>query len=156
MNSKKHFLKNNSISCIIFIAIAIILLPQCGRKKKDIFSFPAYTKNIKVNKLELPAPQEISIVKTNNANVISWSKIDNQKGMFLQKNHSIKILGYNVYRFLKNRFIPRNPINKKPVAENSLTDFYANKKHHFCYLVRAVFSVDKQILEGPASQIICI
>jgi hypothetical protein len=66
-----------------------------------------------------------------------------------------QLSGYNVYRLVKGYFVPKEPLNKKPLTQTTYDDIPKKKngiKHS--YLVRAVFVVGDQVIEGPASQIV--
>jgi|GEM_PF-1459816 hypothetical protein len=139
------------------VIFMIIVTPQCGKKKKNIFSFNEHQKKEKINRLSLPSPQNIKYEENENGIFITWKKINKENIPTFQNENTPKILGYNVYKFLKTRFIPKHPINKKPIPNNSFLDTTSEStKNHFCYAVRAVFLIDNKELEGPLSQVICL
>ena len=134
----------------------VILFSACGRKQKNIFSFA--DQNIpQINRLGLPVVRGVSATHTGHTNMINWLTPQLATPFTAQqlsnKNFSDFFIGYNVYRLVRNNIIPKMPLNKNPLK----TTFYIDKKikHHkrYFYLIKTVFVINKQTLEGPASAI---
>ena len=147
-------LKNKNI----ILLIILFLMPSCGRKQKNIFSFEPEVKN-PVSKLDLPVVRGLTITKTSQGNLLSWLDLS-----FPQKNSLISLekhfIGYDVFRLTSLNFIPKHTLNKNPLTETHLLDKpKIHKKNHtqkFYYLVQPIFKFDKQIIKGLSSQIVCI
>jgi len=142
---------------IIFVVTCCALLgffQGCGRKQKNIFNFPE-KESIKINRVLLPPVKGLIITEEKKGNLISWRSID-LPAVYGPGKHPVIFNGYNVYRLVKGRFVPKAPINKKPIKDTSFLDRTARASvHHHAYLVRAVFTIDDQIVQGVASQIVC-
>lgn len=122
------------------IGIAIILtFSGCGRKKTNLFSFPPIpttSPTKKIEKFSLPIVTNVTIEK----NTLSWHILE----------HS-ELIGYNIYQFLPNGVVRQKPLNKKPITDTSIPII----PEKYCYLIRAVFEINNQVVEGPASKILC-
>ncbi len=149
---------------IFFINIGLIFLFLffgCARKQKNIFDFSEKEK-VKINKLTLPVVQFLQAEKKGNDIFLTWQKINNDFNLNENKS-KVFFVGYNVYRFVDSGFVPRKPLNKRPLTLNNFCDVgvLEPKGNHssefsYCYLVRAVFKIKDKNYQGPASQIICI
>lgn len=121
---------------------------SCGRKIRNIYSFDEQ-ENRRINKLSLPIVQGVAAKKTPHGNLISWFAIDVPQ----DKNFA----GYNVYHLVRTNIIPKHSCNKNPLQT---TTFLDSKKHHTkkpgYYLVRAAFTHNDSIIEGPISHIVYI
>ena len=152
--STKHILV---VSLIILFGM---LLTSCGRKQKNIFSFSHDNIPI-VNKLSLPVVRGVTIQKTKAGNLINWltpdlSKIPQEKSLLFNKNLAHCFTGFNIYRLVRNNIIPKHPINNKPITTTNYLDKKASHQKQTLYLVKIVFSINQQLIEGPASAIACI
>lgn len=116
----------------------ILLFSSCGRKNAHFFVFEKAKKTEKINKLSLPMPRNFKAVFKKNRTELTWTKP--------QENN---LIGYNIYRFIETGFIRRKPINKKPITKESYIDLAP--PHPACYLVRGIFHINNQSIEGPSS-----
>ena len=150
------FMQNHQHNALkIFFLIAITLAyTGCGKKRKNIFYFPPLLKKKEsLIKLHLPAIKGIHLKKQDNHLRVEWKPVDLQSLLY---NPEIKCLGYNVYAFPNNGFIPHKPINSIPCQNTFIiVDALKPQCSSLCYLVTAIFQYDEQIIEGPASKIIC-
>lgn len=138
--------------CIVFILIiSSSLFFHCGRKPRNIFSFDSEKNIPTINPLSLPPIKEIRLTKANNKNIISWQKLTVPINDSILK---IELLGYNIYKFATHAFIPQEPLNTTLIITTQFED-PASSKYKWCYLVRSVFKSKENIIEGPASQIVC-
>ena len=133
------------------------LLCGCGKKRKNIFSFPSTPqKTISIRTLDFPCVKNIQVHEDESQCIVSWSAIQVDASTPLPIQESSRFIGYNIYGFNKNAFIPHKSLNKKPIQELSLT---IKKKKRFsinCYIVVAVFQSENRIIEGPTSKIYCV
>ena len=145
--NEMSFFKNYNF---IFI-ILLFLISSCGRKQKNIFSFEPEVKN-KASKLDLPSVRGLAITKSPEGNLLSWFNLSFTKEKSLFQKHFV---GYDVFKLTSLNFIPRHPLNKKPLI---VTHFLDKPQIHkkICYLIQPIFKFDKQVIKGPSSQIICI
>lgn len=151
------------VKCILALFLMILLgicLATCGRKRKNIFSFSNDNMPV-VNKLSLPVVRGITLQKANNGYLINWlmpdlSQVLQEKSLLFKKNLASCFIGFNIYRLVRNNIIPKHPINKKPITTTEYLDKKAPQKKQTLYLVKIVFSINQQIIEGPASAIACI
>lgn len=121
---------------------------ECGRKQRTLFQFPE-SDSVKINKLMLPIPRGLEVTAQDKGTLITWHEV-----IPPQQPIQSTLIGYNVYRFVKGRFVSKSPITKRPVAANQFLDARCKKnRNNYSYMVRAVFSIDKQIIQGPASHI---
>ncbi len=136
--------------------VLFFLISGCGRKQKNIYSFEPELKN-KFSKLDLPSVRGLTITKSPQGNLLSWLELSwgNEKSVFRKY-----FIGYDVFRLTSLNFIPKHPLNKKPLVETHFLDKHqAHKKsvtQKSCYLIQPIFKIDKQIIKGPSSQIMCI
>lgn len=142
---------------IISLWFTILLsLLACGRKQKNIFTF-ADEGVPQINKLSLPVIRGVNITKTTQANTITWLTPDLTKPFVNQsipnKKFSDFFVGYNIYRLVRNNIIPKNPLNKKPLTTTTYTDKKIKHTKRSFYLIKTVFVINKQTIEGPASAI---
>lgn len=124
------------------IFLIIFLLPQCGKKRRNFFEYKKPNKQGKINHLAFPAVKGAVIHTINGYSQVKWTPIKNAKGYF-------------IYKFQKGKFIRKKPINKKLLKQA----FFIDKKHHkhdMCYIIRGVFQVQNQLIEGPSSKILYI
>lgn len=136
-------MNNNRIKLLSFFAL-VILLPQCGKKRRNFYVYEQEDSSLKINKLSLPAIKEIKLNKTAEGNHISWTSP--------KQKH--KLLGYNIYRFRKGKFIRKKPFLKTSIKKTAFID-KVKSNTRWCYLVRGIFEVQKQVVEGPTSKIVC-
>lgn len=120
---------------------------HCGRKPRNIFSFDPEKNSHFINPLSLSPIKEIKLTKIKNKNIISWQKIT-------IATPKTELCGYNIYRFASHAFVPQNPLNSTPLTTTQYEDS-PSLKYRWCYIVRGVFKTEENIIEGPASQIVC-
>jgi len=120
------------------ILFCCCLFTSCGRKQKNIFNFNEI-KNVKINKLSLPAIKGIGCRRTGNYIIITWHPVTHKS-----------LVGYNIYYVPQGLVVKKKPLNKKAIKTNA---FSHKVKNHSYYLVRGVFTLHTQTVEGPASQI---
>lgn len=125
------------------IVVTALTLSNCGRKNNNFFCFDPKNKEVKINRLTFSSVRGLSLTKKNNFVSITWDPIIGAKNL----------IGYNVYLFSKTSFIPKKPINNQLIKKTSFV-FYTIQKEE-CFVVRAVFKVEKNIIEGPTSKSIC-
>ncbi len=153
-----HCKKKRPFRYVFYMAagLFIFMFSGCGRKQKNIFSFDKQ-EQIRLNKLSLPAAQGVTAKKTPHGNQISWFALElpqrpAPETPYLCAKH---FLGYNVYRLVRINVIPKHPCNRKPINQTSFIDRRRpKKKQPLYYLVRAVFTYNKNITEGPTSLIV--
>lgn len=141
------------IFALCLIILLGIFLPTCGRKQKNIFSFSQEDVPV-INKLSLPVVRGITIQKTKDGALITWLA-PNLSHMQQETNKSLSdlFIGFNIYRLVRNNIIQKHPINKKPVTKTEYLDKKVFNKKQNLYLVKIVFSINQQTIEGPASAI---
>ncbi len=147
---------SNNISVIKTIAIIwLLFLVHCGRKQRGVFVFPQHDK-IRINKLTLPSIHGLIVQQGKDSVIVSWQPID-VAAIKETKAGLPQLNGYNVYRLVKGYFVPKEPINKKPIQQTTFIDS-SKQKHDIrhSYVIRAVFAVGDQIIEGPASQVVSV
>src|SRR5579862_1950115 len=136
---------------LIFLFLASLLLSSCGSKQRNIFIFPE-KETLVLHKLDFPVIKGIRVQKTEQGNLITWRPIDEQPDTY--NGHVCKFIGYNVYRLARASVIPRRPVNKKALVITSMLDTRnKSQAQQAFYLVRAVFKIDDQTIEGPVSRI---
>ena len=77
----------------------------------------------------------------------------------MNKEQEKNFLGYNIYKLVHSLIVPKKPLNKFYIKETTFLDKnirIEKGKSCDCYLVRAVFKINDQIIEGPSSQVICV
>ncbi len=129
---------------ISLLCISLILLAGGCGKKKNVFAFQSSNNTPPQNPLTLSTVKKLELTKLPIGNHLSWSSIQHKN-----------VIGYNIYKFSKNAFIPKHPINRSPINNPSFLD--KDKKTIYtkiCYLVKGIFSINNKTIEGPASKII--
>lgn len=129
------------------IICTLVLLTNCGRRQRTIFLFPP-EKAVHLSTLQFPSPKIITINQDTLGATIEWLEVSEH--LFI-KNIPAQLVGYNIYRLTHNGFIPKSPLNKEPITTTSYLD--TNKTSCNRYIVRAIFLVNDQMLEGPTSNI---
>jgi hypothetical protein len=143
---------------IIFVSFIFLLFLGCGRKQKHIFYFSDKKTFPKINKLSLPVVKGLNIKRDKTSCNLSWFAISPQE---ITRDNLI-FIGYNVYRLVNSCFVPKKPLNKKVItqdiySDNTITQVENLKEQEkYCYLVRAVFTIYNQKIEGPSSQVVCV
>jgi len=144
-----------------FILICLVFSFGCGRKSKNVFVFKPQVEEIILNRLDFPLVKGLVFQKHDQVANIFWNKVEpafemsfSLSGTSSIVKKKVILLGYNVYRFAKQSFVPENPVNKRPLSSNIFQVSFS-KKYKWCYLVRAIFKINSKIIEGPASQIVC-
>lgn len=98
--------------------------------------------------LILPAIREVSVREVSGGNIVSWCSASNL---------GYRCVGYNVYRFEKSAFISQRPSRTISADIFEYRDIHrSTQRKTICYLVRMLFEVDKTVVEGPASRIVCV
>ncbi len=153
MNLFCYLKKNNIIFLVVFLFFLTNFLTNCGRKNRAFFDFSAKQPDTKINRLTLPMVRGIKVnIKDKNI-FIQWKEAKCEEAGY-------KLLGYNIYKFSKDSFIPKEPLNKKVITNTKYIDKNSNQKIATryivtCYAVRAVIKIDKRIFQGPTSKIVC-
>lgn len=139
-------------SNVLALAFLLIFFAGCGRKTRNIFAFDEHAAP-RISKLSFSAVQGVVAQRTPQGNLIRWVALEVPKNpqptapYFCVKNFT----GYNVYRLVRTNIIPKGPRNKHPIKDTSFLDRHA---HAGYYLVRAVFTCDHAVTEGPVSHIV--
>ena len=120
------------------LVLLILLLPSCGKKRRNFFTYQEKNVNDKFNRLTLPS--------------IKGLHLDNDTIRWVPIKHG-KFIGYNVYKFPPGKFIPKNPVNVEPLKSTNFVT-KSKTKRSYCYVIRGVFSVENKLTEGPTSKII--
>ncbi len=123
-----------------YLLVLLLLFPQCGKKRRNFFTYNQTSRSSKINKLNFPTVKGVWIEKFQNKNRITWFSIKHEN-----------LIGYNVYHFSKNKFIRKQPVNKHIITK---TIFVDKSKHTACYVIRGIFKINNILIEGPASQIV--
>lgn len=153
-NSLKTILKNSNLpSCkvktgkifiLFFVCLSLVMQVGCGRKPKNILAFGTTDRQQKKTKyIFYPTIKNIELTPTNIGINLSWKPIEHEH-----------LEGYNVYRFSRTTFIPKNPLNKTPMTTTTFTDSHPPKTYVAHYVIRAVFKKENKHVEGPTSQIV--
>ena len=148
-----------------FLILVFLIFTGCGRRQRGFFDFSSKAKKIKINKIELPVVQNLSVEYINSGCQLKWNHLSDRN---IKLNEYIaEFVGYNIYKFVDSGFIPKYPINEQVELNNSFFD--ENISCSFYYLIRAVFKVqdynikseaifnvasDFRIIQGPSSQVI--
>jgi hypothetical protein len=129
------------------IVCTLVLLANCGRRQRTIFLFP-HEKTIHFATLQFPSPKIINMIQNAHGATIEWLEVPVPTCI---QDTAVQLAGYNVYRLTHQGFIPKSPLNKDPITITS----YHDTSKTLCnrYIVRALFIVNNQILEGPTSNI---
>jgi hypothetical protein len=137
----------NLLKQLSFLIILLCFQVGCGRKQKNIFVFNEKKPSHKISKLELPSVHGLRITKIKNQSKLLWQSIN-------LTNKFYQLCGYNIYRFTTQSFIPRKPLNKKPVKQTYFIDASTNNSLPYYYFVRGLFKINENLLEGPSSIIV--
>lgn len=129
----------------LLLIIILLLLTSCGRKQRNIFSFPQEEQK-KISVFDFPCVKGMNVTKTNQGNKIQWIALK-EEGVSEKK-----FLGYNLYRLNTQGFIPKKPLNASPLKNNEFFDKQKLETQNL-YLVKAVFMSNGKIIEGLSSQI---
>jgi hypothetical protein len=140
MKRKNKFLSTGGLNPLILILLTVFFF-SCGRKNNNFLDFSKKEKKQKFNRLTLPAVQNITVKRENNIVTVQWKKIPNAT--------------YDIYRFIRTAFIPKNPLNKRPLTKTYYVD-NSNPPVDTCYLVRPIFYINGKKIAGPSSKIICV
>lgn len=144
--------KKTTLSQISTLLFCIVLMSSCGKKQKNIFNFSRQEIQ-KINKLVFPPIKGARATHMPQGIQLTWHPI---KTVQLKKvPYKTKLIGYNVFRLTRYRFVPKKPLNGTPVIKEEFLDTI-NKAHKktYCYFIRGVFQVEKKIIQGPGSQIV--
>ena len=125
---------------IIFILLISFFLNGCGRKQHNFLNFEKKKSTLKINRIILPTTKITSIECEKEEIKVFWKDINHED-----------LIGYNIYKFTKENFIPKKPLNREPLKNN----FFISEESDSCFLVRGVFKIQNQISEGPSSNILC-
>ena len=124
----------------------------CGSKQRNIFLFPE-KEMLTLHKLDFPVVKGVSIQRTQTGNLVTWRPVEAQ--LYTHDGHLSTLIGYNVYRLARAAVIPRKPLNKKAHATTSMLDLFKSPRtQQSFYLVRALFKINDQTIEGPVSLIV--
>ena len=85
----------NKLKLALFLALAACL-SNCGRKQKNILSFPEKTLP-KINKLTLPTVHGVTVQRIKEGNQITWFEPKTPDAQ-------TKLAGYKVFRLTRGRF----------------------------------------------------
>jgi len=135
--------KNKHYSYALLACILLCVLIGCGKKPKNILAFDEPNKKQKIRRIFYPTVKNISIKPTQPGTQLSWKPLEHEN-----------LKGYNVYRFSQKMFIPKNPINKKPLLITEFIDSHSPRSHKAYYVVSGVFESQGNLVVGPLSQII--
>jgi hypothetical protein len=155
MQIKAQFdMQRYNIFKVIILGLILFFIQGCGRKQKSILCFQPEPKVV-INKLDLPSVKGMRAQITKMGVYISWLPIFTEKTSINVKKLEKNFMGYDIFRLANNAtFIPKKPINKKPVSLNYYIDSGAKKIPHPFYLVQPIFKFDQKIIRGPSSHII--
>ncbi len=142
--------------------LAVLALPLlvsvcgCGKKERNPFQFN------ELEKKTLPTLRFPSVKKARlEADTLTWQVVSPAEMQTLQtwvhqqeghENVDVSLVGYNVYGFTSGGFIARTPLNRRPLSTTSFS--LPKNTRHDQFLIRAVFSVGKDVYEGSASRIV--
>lgn len=129
------------------IVCTLVLLTNCGRRQRTIFLFP-HEKTIHFATLQFPSPKIVKVSQSSHGATIEWLEVPVP---FCIQDIPAQLVGYNIYRLTHKGFIPKSPLNKDPITTTSYHDYSKNSSDR--YIVRALFIVNDQMLEGPTSNI---
>ena len=145
------------------LIITLFLFSHCGRKKKYPFSFKTKKTTPSIEMLDLPSIKGVTIKKEKKGKKTSWKQLEKSALQKLSQRDTV-FVGYNVYRLTNYGFVPKTPLNKKPLSrteffdKQTLVTCFENRKQKqhqkASYVVRAIFKVNKKIILGPLSRII--
>lgn len=166
----------------ILIFIIVIFLSGCGKKNKNFLVFDNEKKPEKINKLTLPTIRGLTIKTIS----VGQKSDPNRKKILLEWQKPeltgalppmVVFVGYNIYKFSQEAFIPKNPINKEIIKTEYFElakvspSTYKHNKQKSCYVVRPVFknillkksNIKKSLppknrknflIEGPTSKVV--
>lgn len=140
----------------LYIFLCASVFAGCGRKQRNFLYFPP-EKTLNLTKLDLPAVKGIKAQKTDLGIHISWNPLFTSKMASeircLEKN----FVGFDLFRLENNAtFIPKKPINTKPITTNFFLDKSGKSSEHATYSIQPIFKFETQVLRGPSSQVIKI
>lgn len=125
--------------------LSLGLFSGCARKRKNIFSFPtAQEKAAVLSPLSLPTITDLELRHDAGLVQLSWRPVE-VNGL----PDTVQLVGYNLYRFFDDSFISATPLNNEPLTGCSVVQNVPTKPTY--YAVRAVFSCDGALKEGPLS-----
>ncbi|MFC1894655.1 hypothetical protein ACFLYH_01765 [Candidatus Dependentiae bacterium] len=147
---------------LIFLFLLNFFFIGCGRKQKNIFSFPEKNTEPQVNKLSLPCVRGVCTKKLKNGMKISWNPIKNDNSLKISDiNITKKFIGYDIYKLVNCCFVPKKSLNNFPIKKTEFVDHEilceknTIKTLCSCYLIKAVFRINGKIISGPVSKIVC-
>jgi hypothetical protein len=145
----------HTITRITGLLLIVIFFAHCGRKQRNVFNFPV-KETAKINRLSLPAIRGLKVFKDKGGNTqLTWLAI-NDADLLLTNGKKPRLVGYHVYRLVKGHFVPKQPITPQPLEKPEYIDPLTRKnKKHRCYMIRGIFKIEGQIIQGPASQVVC-
>lgn len=133
--------------------IFLCLTSSCGRKQKNFLMFKEEDP-AKITKLALPAVRGVEVKKIVGGFYISWMPLFSIKSPNHLKKLEPNFIGYDVFKLVNAKFIPKQPINQRPVVANFFIDNKVEKNCQISYTVQPLFKFDKHVLHGPTSQIV--
>ena len=143
----------------ISLTLCLCTLAACGRKPKQLYSHKESVKSYPYSRLTLPIVTNISATKSGGEVLARWVPLPQEPTPppriheRVELDHTPRFIGYNLYRFAKTGFIPKNPINNKLILSPQYRDIPPSDNYQWYYLIRAVFFVYGKKIEGPASKI---
>jgi len=136
---------SNQVSFYFFILLVLNLLPACGKKQRDIFSFKSQkTATEKVHHVALSSIKNLHLFAHDDEIHLSWKPLSTKH---------IHLIGYRIYGFQDHAFISREPL---ATVDPKTTTFTSKKSVYTHYTVSALFSMDGREIEGPKSKIISL
>lgn len=126
-----------------FALLGIMLcFAHCGKRSKNFFNFDPPAPPAHLKRFDFPSIKKSDAHACPHGIEITWEEISHEQ-----------LVGYNVYRFFHDSFIPHRPLNKIPLVTHSFFDeaFYKTPPH---YIIRGVFFVDDKIVQGPSSKVV--
>lgn len=136
---------------LLVSVIYAVVVAGCGRKQRGVYNFPE-KQSVKINKLTLPSVKGLTATAQQKRVTLVWRPLE-------VSSDTTKLLGYHIYRLAQGRFIPKQPITKNPVTTTTFVDKRARKSAKddiVCYVVRGVFEIDGQVIQGLTSQVVAV
>lgn len=132
-----------------------LFLFGCARKRKDIFSFPAHESRQKqVPRLSLPVVESVTCARRGGKLVLSWNPIVWDEKQFNAAHGPdyapVYFMGYQLYRFYNDSFIPGQPLNLEPL-QATMYELPIPKRQTY-FAVRALFLTVGKRVEAPLSK----
>lgn len=121
----------------------IISFPACGKRPKNFFSFEEKVQKEVLERSMFPSIKNLFYKKIRDSSLVWWNHLQSQN-----------LVGYNIYRFSAQGFIPKKPLNKEPLIKPEFLDLDVIVNVIPYYIVRGVFLVDGKMQEGPSSPIL--